>query len=454
MKNYMDRLLSFLIVFLVLLYGCSRGSTTGEQETAADDATTQQTGAFVPDDLTITDCLASMRFVFDLPSIPENLPIQSMTEVLKQNAGNEAAWKRGYGLTENAYQPFFAVALSEVIPLCYTPENTLVCRLQLNSTDVMLLNIDQSDLSQPIEFYFPSQWDWSSETVSLLFNGYTDDILSEICQDIMDLHLSGTGFEQLETQIDLNDNETNVYTVVVEFEKINGLEYDIPVISGRLSDHYLTAYSISTHSVLISRFDDTPYEGPLSGSVPELPDDLPIVDLTNAAEQKDVLGTSLSDYSEGDIAALETGYFHLDLSKLKPIAVTKQGEIICRLNTDTENSFFFVLDSAEKTRRVHYYVVSSWDWWEMRSDILWDGAKPTEDEIALSEYLIKVLRSRAAGEGIWLDYYEQSHCITFCYDKLDGLEYKLPVFILKDGKHAAIGDGSWLIEIYLPEEMR
>lgn len=256
-KNHARSLI--FVILLSFLFGCSRNTTSGAFGAGSADTTILQTETSKAAAPTITDCQVSARFVLELPDIPEDLPTQAVTEILEQSAGSEATWKRGNGSAASAYQPFFTVALSQIKPVCYTPENTLVCSLQLNSNEVMLLTIDRSDLSKPIEFYLPDDWDWTSENSTLSFNGYWDETLAEVCQDVMALHLNGTGYETLGSEIDLHDKETNTYCVDVEFDKIKGLSYHIPVISGFASDHYLTAFCLPSRSVLISKFTDTPY---------------------------------------------------------------------------------------------------------------------------------------------------------------------------------------------------
>jgi hypothetical protein len=137
------------------------------------------------------------------------------------------------------------------------------------------------------------------------------------------------------------------------------------------------------------------------------------------------------------------------------LAQIADGRIVCKLRSDNTGTFFFLLDSAEKTRVVEFYVSPDWDRWDQSDVLLWDDAVPTETEKALCDYLIATWRMEGKYPGVWLESWKDTHRITACYNQLEGLRFVLLVMVYYDGKHIAVGNAydDFPVEVSIPEAL-
>lgn len=155
-------------------------------------------------------------------------------------------------------------------------------------------------------------------------------------------------------------------------------------------------------------------------TLPELPTDLPEMELEDALKKEGLSDSSEHGYITESIAG---GYnYSLDLSALAPIARAPDGAIICRLTDDTQPSALFVLD-AQSPQRVQYYFSRNWDGKDEEHTFLLDGKQPSPEEETLCERLLQAHFS--PGEPfILLDGDPSVHTVTVRFVKLPGFAYQ------------------------------
>ena len=116
------------------------------------------------------------------------------------------------------------------------------------------------------------------------------------------------------------------------------------------------------------------------GQLPVVPYELPVLTIHEALKS-----AGFDTQTEPiELDKRLVGYFSLDLSALTPICRTKEGHVLCRLTTDSEPLFLFVLNGVSPTS-VQLLKKSDWALMDSGYTILLDGAIPTEEETALEQ---------------------------------------------------------------------
>ena len=156
------------------------------------------------------------------------------------------------------------------------------------------------------------------------------------------------------------------------------------------------------------------------GQLPVVPYELPVLTMHEALKS-----AGFDTQTEPiELDKRLVGYFSLDLSALTPICRTKEGHVLCRLTTDSEPLFLFVLNEVSPTS-VQLLKKSDWALMDSGYTILLDGAIPTEEETALCKSLVDAFSKYFGHERDSSESKGSIHDISIVPEGLSGLQFHI-----------------------------
>lgn len=160
-------------------------------------------------------------------------------------------------------------------------------------------------------------------------------------------------------------------------------------------------------------------------------ENLPVEDLSKALSTIGVADDMKTGYFISDL--LGRYYYSVDLSKLIPVCLTPENELVCRFNTDASIEILVVLDSAENPENVRYYLSPEWSVQTDEVTFLLDERIPQEEETNLCRQLF-LIHTQAEGleKAIILDGDRTTHVISVCFERYPGLKYHFPYYQYQD----------------------
>lgn len=149
-----------------LLGGCSlHASENTEQSADAAQVTAAQTDAEL-----IKTVSGEKTFYNQIAQNHDDLPVAELSDVLSTiGADDEAA--DGYFMTDLLGRFYYSVDLSKLEPICYTPEQELVCKLPTEAETPMLIVLDSADAPANVRYYLAEGWTIPTSKVTFLLDG-------------------------------------------------------------------------------------------------------------------------------------------------------------------------------------------------------------------------------------------------------------------------------------------
>ena len=117
---------------------------------------------------------------------------------------------------------YYSVDLSKLEPICYTPEQELVCKLPTEAETPMLIVLDSADAPASIRYYLAEGWTIPTSKVTFLLDGQApqgDD--ANLCAQLFQTHATAGGLKKMM----MLDGNPAMHTVTVRFAQYPGLEY-------------------------------------------------------------------------------------------------------------------------------------------------------------------------------------------------------------------------------------
>lgn len=206
-----------LLLAGALLGGCSLPASENTEH-AADTA--QGTAAQTDAEL-IKTVSSEKTFYNQIGKSLDDLPVTELSDVLSTiGADDEAA--DGYFMTDLLERFYYSVDLSKLEPICYTPEQELVCKLSIEAETPMLIVLDSADAPANVRYYLAEGWMISTEQVTFLLDGQApqgDD--ANLCAQLFQTHATAGGLKK----VMMLDGNPAMHTVTVRFAQYPGLEY-------------------------------------------------------------------------------------------------------------------------------------------------------------------------------------------------------------------------------------
>lgn len=205
------------LLAVVLFCGCSlHASENTEQSADAAQVTAAQTDAEL-----IKTVSSEKTFYNQIAQNHNDLPVAELSDVLSTiGADDEAA--DGYFMTDLLGRFYYSVDLSKLEPICYTPEQELVCKLPTEAETPMLIVLDSADAPANVRYYLAEGWTIPTSKVTFLLDGQAlqgDD--ANLCAQLFQTHATAGG---LKKKMMLDGNPA-MHTVTVRFAQYPGLEY-------------------------------------------------------------------------------------------------------------------------------------------------------------------------------------------------------------------------------------
>lgn len=205
------------LLAVVLFCGCSlHASENTEQSADAAQVTAAQTDAEL-----IKTVSSEKTFYNQIAQNHDDLPVAELSDVLSTiGADDEAA--DGYFMTDLLGRFYYSVDLSKLEPICYTPEQELVCKLPTEAETPMLIVLDSADAPANVRYYLAEGWTIPTSKVTFLLDGQApqgDD--ANLCAQLFQTHATADGLKK----IMVLDGNPAMHTVTVRFAQYPGLEY-------------------------------------------------------------------------------------------------------------------------------------------------------------------------------------------------------------------------------------
>ena len=120
--------------------------------------------------------------------------------------------------------PYFALDLSELVPVYITPDGGLICRLSSDASCKILFLVDSKDEPFVVCYCCRPDWSWEEESQTV----WLDDVLAEestgeFCQKLLAIHLDSSGYERCVVL----DGSVQIHHITVRFPDMKGLEYRV-----------------------------------------------------------------------------------------------------------------------------------------------------------------------------------------------------------------------------------
>lgn len=205
------------LLAVVLFCGCSlHASENTEQSADAAQVTAAQTDAEL-----IKTVSSEKTFYNQIAQNHDDLPVAELSDVLSTiGADDEAA--DGYFMTDLLGRFYYSVDLSKLEPICYTPEQELVCKLPTEAETPMLIVLDSADAPANVRYYLAEGWTIPTSKVTFLLDGQApqgDD--ANLCAQLFQTHATADGLKKMMVL----DGNPAMHTVTVRFAQHPGLEY-------------------------------------------------------------------------------------------------------------------------------------------------------------------------------------------------------------------------------------
>lgn len=205
------------LLAVVLFCGCSlHASENTEQSADAAQVTAAQTDAEL-----IKTVSSEKTFYNQIAQNHDDLPVAELSDVLSTiGADDEAA--DGYFMTDLLGRFYYSVDLSKLEPICYTPEQELVCKLPTEAETPMLIVLDSADAPENVRYYLAEGWTIPTSKVTFLLDGQApqgDD--ANLCAQLFQTHATAGGLKKMM----MLDGNPAMHTVTVRFAQYPGLEY-------------------------------------------------------------------------------------------------------------------------------------------------------------------------------------------------------------------------------------
>lgn len=205
------------LLAVVLFCGCSlHASENTEQSADAAQVTAAQTDAEL-----IKTVSSEKTFYNQIAQNHDDLPVAELSDVLSTiGADDEAA--DGYFMTDLLGRFYYSVDLSKLEPICYTPEQELVCKLPTEAETPMLIVLDSADAPANVRYYLAEEWMISTSKMTFLLDGQApqgDD--ANLCAQLFQTHATAGGLKKMMVL----DGNPAMHTVTVRFAQYPGLEY-------------------------------------------------------------------------------------------------------------------------------------------------------------------------------------------------------------------------------------
>lgn len=205
------------LLAVVLFCGCSlHASENTEQSADAAQVTATQTDAEL-----IKTVSSEKTFYNQIAQNHDDLPVAELSDVLSTiGADDETA--DGYFMTDLLGRFYYSVDLSKLEPICYTPEQELVCKLPTEAETPMLIVLDSADAPANVRYYLAEGWTIPTSKVTFLLDGQApqgDD--ANLCAQLFQTHATAGGLKKMM----MLDGNPAMHTVTVRFAQYPGLEY-------------------------------------------------------------------------------------------------------------------------------------------------------------------------------------------------------------------------------------
>ena len=205
------------LLAVVLFCGCSlHASENTEQSADAAQVTAAQTDAEL-----IKTVSSEKTFYNQIAQNHDDLPVAELSDVLSTiGADDEAA--DGYFMTDLLGRFYYSVDLSKLEPICYTPEQELVCKLPTEAETPMLIVLDSADAPANVRYYLAEGWTIPTSKVTFLLDGQApqgDD--ANLCAQLFQTHATAGGLKKMM----MLDGNPAMHTVTVRFAQYPCLEY-------------------------------------------------------------------------------------------------------------------------------------------------------------------------------------------------------------------------------------
>lgn len=180
------------LLAVVLFCGCSlHASENTEQSADAAQVTAAQTDAEL-----IKTVSGEKTFYNQIAQNHDDLPVAELSDVLSTiGADDEAA--DGYFMTDLLGRFYYSVDLSKLEPICYTPEQELVCKLPTEAETPMLIVLDSADAPAKVRYYLAEGWTIPTSKVIFLLDGQApqgDD--ANLCAQLFQTHATAGGLKK------------------------------------------------------------------------------------------------------------------------------------------------------------------------------------------------------------------------------------------------------------------
>lgn len=121
--------------------------------------------------------------------------------------------------------PYYMIDLSHVVPVCFTTDGELVCKLRDDPAPITLIVLDSAEAPTCARYYFGDSWDISQEQVAFLLDDKKPNSRELIlCEKLFQIHLDHEGMEEIVTICDDPDDIFS-HTISVLFDNYPGLIY-------------------------------------------------------------------------------------------------------------------------------------------------------------------------------------------------------------------------------------
>ena len=158
-----------------LFCGCSLHALENTEQSAdAAQVTAAQTDAEL-----IKTVSSEKTFYNQIAQNHDDLPVAELSDVLSTiGADDEAA--DGYFMTDLLGRFYYSVDLSKLEPICYTPEQELVCKLPTEAETPMLIVLDSADAPANVRYYLADGWTIPTSKVTFLLDGQARRAMTQI----------------------------------------------------------------------------------------------------------------------------------------------------------------------------------------------------------------------------------------------------------------------------------